>query len=518
VHYLTQQFGLDGNVNGDWGVATAGFRYDSFENRIDTLTFDNPFRATDSTDASAYTGPAAGSIAGAAFGRLALPPDNEALTGSAMALFRLPHRTRVSASASLGSWRQNDTPFIPFTTNTSITTPVRATDISTLPARSLDGKIDVSSFMVFASAHPADRLNFSARFRRYDLDNKTPRLRLPGYVRFDAVWEDIPRISVPYGYTTNRLDGTGSYDFGRVSLEAFARHVTMDRTFRETEETRENGIGGAVRLRALDWAILRASAEHAKRDFDRYDFEESEDASFVNPGPPANLPELRRYDQAKRDYDRINTQLILTPGGAFGLTLAYSKTRDDYTETEYGLTEASYQVISVDADYTPSARWNAYGFYSREKNVNHQRGRQSGATPSTNPLDDWTSDVQDDVDSVGGGVNVALVPDKWTWNGFLRFQKVNGRNDLFSPPGGAPDVAFGIDRYDDTKLFTLSSEIDYRATAKWGLGLGAWYEKYEADDAATTGLVNYVPGSFFLAANDGPYRSITGWLKLTYRF
>ena len=518
VHYLTQDFAANGQFEGSWGSVSAGLNYNSFANRITTLTFDKPFRITDSTDPSAYTAPGGGSVGGPAFGRVALPPDNEALTGSALAHVRLPYRTRVSASVSLGNWRQNETPFIPYTTNTAITSPLNASDPGTLPAQTLDGKIGVTTLMAFVSSRPADRLSLSARFRRYDLDNETPRHRFPGSVRFDGVWEDIPRISVPYGYTTNRLDGSAGYDFGRVTVEAFARHIGFERTFRETEETTENGVGAALRFRVADWAVFRGSVERASRDFDHYDPEEAEHASFQDPGPAVNLPELRRYDQAKRDFDRLNTQLVLTPGGSFGVTLAWSTTTDDYTESEFGLTEATYRVLSADVDYTPSARWSLYGFYSRERNVNHQRGRQSGATPSRNPLDDWISDVTDTVDSVGGGVNVALVPDKWSWNSFGRFQKVDGFNDLFSPPGGSPDVAFPIERYDDTRILTVSSEVAYRASAHWSLGLGAWFEDYDVDDAATSGLVNYVPGSFFLAANDGNYRAVTGWLKLTYRF
>lgn len=518
VHYLTQDFSAAGQFEGTWGSVQAGLNYNSFANRITTLTFDNPFRITDSTDGSAYQAPGSASIGGPVFGVMALPPDNEALTGSGLALFRLPHRTRVSASASLGSWRQNDTPFIPYSTNTAITSPLVATDRSTLPAQALDGRIAVTTLMASVSSRPADRLNLTARFRRYDHDNKTERLRFPGYVRFDGVWEDIPRISVPYGYTSNRFDGSAGYDFGRLNLEAFARHIGFERTFRETEETRETGVGAALRVRAADWAVLRGSLEHARRDFDQYHYEEAEHASYLEPGPAVNQPGLRRYDQAKRDFDRISTQLILTPGGEVGVTLGYSMTTDDYTESELGLTEASYRVLSADFDYTPSARWSVYGFYSRERNVNHQAGRQSGATPSANLLDNWFSNVEDNVDSVGGGVNIALVPDKWSWNTFGRYQKVDGFNDLFSPPGGNPDIAFPIQRYDDTRIMTVSSELGYHASSHWTVGLGGWYEDYEVDDAATTGVVYYSPASFFLSAIDGNYRSITGWLKLTYRF
>jgi MtrB/PioB family decaheme-associated outer membrane protein len=518
VHYLTQDFAAAGQFDRDWGMVRAGIQYNSFANRITTLTFDNPFRITDSTDSGAYQAPGSGSIGGPTSGLVALPPDNEALTGNAMALVRLAKNTRVSASVQLGTWKQNETPFIPYGTNTAITTPVAATDPNALPARSLDGEMGVTAFTAQVTSRPLDRLNLFARYRSYDLDNETPRISFPGYVRFDAAWNANPRISVPYSFGTGRFDASAGYDFDKFTLEGFVRHSTMDRTFRETEETTETGFGTAVRFRASDWALVRASFEWASRDFDHYDPEHSEHASFVNDVAATNQHELLRYDQAKRDYNRIFTQLVLTPGGAFGITLAYAQTQDDYTETEIGLTEASYRVLSADVDYTPSERWSVYGFYSRERNKNHQNGRQSGSTPSTNPLDDWTSEVTDDVDSVGGGLNVALVPDKWSWNTFLRFQQVDGFNDLSSPPGGTPDVGFPIEDYDDTQIFTLSSEVSYRPAPRWTIGLGGWFEDYDIQDAQTTGVSNYTPGSFFLAANDGPYRSLVGWLKLTYRF
>ena len=44
-------------------------------------------------------------------------------------------------------------------------------------------------------------LHLALRFRRYDLDNQTPRLTFPGYVSWDRTWSDGARINVPYGYT-----------------------------------------------------------------------------------------------------------------------------------------------------------------------------------------------------------------------------------------------------------------------------------------------------------------------------
>src|SRR5207244_1899360 len=118
-----------------------------------------------------------------------------------------------------GRWTQ-DSPFIPFTTNTAVRLPDgrAATDPSTLPAQSLDGKIDTVSLSFNVTSRPAPKLFLTARYRRYDMSNDTPRLQFTqGYTRFDAVWEEIPRVSVPYGYTTDRAQLTASYDFGPVN-------------------------------------------------------------------------------------------------------------------------------------------------------------------------------------------------------------------------------------------------------------------------------------------------------------
>ena len=55
-------------------------------------------------------------------------------------------------------------------------------------------------------------------------------------------------------------------------------------------------------------------------------------------------------------------------------------------------------------------------------------------------------------------------------------------------------------------------------TDAWALGVGAFWEKYELADAQTQELLNYMPGSFFLVADNWGYDSWSGWLNVTYRF
>jgi MtrB/PioB family decaheme-associated outer membrane protein len=538
LRYLTQDFAVDGQYEGEWGVLQAGLRYNSFENRVESLTFDNPFRASDTTDASAYQAPGSASINGPTTGRMSLPPDNEAMVGVASALFKLKGRTRLSADVSMGSWKQNSSPFLAFSTNTAMTTPG-------LPAPRLDGKADVTAINAYLTSQPWNRISFTARARSYELDNRTPRLTIPGYARFDASWSDVRRISVPYGFKSERFDATAGYRLDDVSLEVGAKSVRTERTFRETEDTTENGFSVSASAHGSDWLILRASYERSKRDFQHLEIEESEDASFVVPGAPTNLLAVAptttqtngqplcaagtvcnlRFDQARKTADRLSGTASFSIGASTTLSASYLRTKDDYTESAFGLITAKLDSFSVDLDVTPGERATLYAFFSHEKIADFQVGRQSGATPSNNPLDNWTSDVDDKVASAGIGGDFTLVPDKWFLNVTGRYQKANGNNTLFAPAGGAVTTARAgiggvqsLPAYDDSRIASFGAEARRQFAAEWSVSLGAWYEDYRFSDLASNGLTNYVPASFFLAANDGSYKAKVAYVRFSRRW
>ncbi|HZI67687.1 MAG TPA: MtrB/PioB family outer membrane beta-barrel protein [Thermoanaerobaculia bacterium] len=527
IEYRTEDWGISAEFAQPWGLVRGAAHYNTFENEVDSLLFDNPFRVTDSTDGNAYQAPGTASVNGPTRGRVDLSPDNEAVTGSLGVVLRIPVWSgRVTADASTSRWTQNRK-FLPYTVNTAITSPFRADDPANLPASSLDGEIDVSTLSVSFTSRPTRALGLTARYRVYDLSNDTTRIEFPGYVRFDAVWEEIPRISVPYGYKRTLADAVVSYDFGPATVEGGYRYVGFDRTFRETTETTENVLTAALSLRAFGWAMLRAGFETGDRDRDAYDSLHGEEASFLDPGPGTNLPALRRFDQARRDIDRVTALLQVTPGGGdLTVSLSYLYANEDYGAEEavdasgllYGLIETSYDTFTAEADYSPSDRWSLFGFYTREEVDNFQRGRQSAATPSADPRNDWTSAERNEVSSFGGGANVTLLPEKLELKLFGRYQDLEGRNDIASPPGGTPDVAFSIPNFDDTRIWTARADLEYRFSGPWSVTAGGWLERYEVDDSATTGLGNYVPGSFFIAANDGSYKGKVGYVRMSYRW
>jgi hypothetical protein len=258
---------VNASYKASWGSAHAALHFNDFANKYDDFVFDNPFRVTDSWDSGAYQAPSTASRNGAVFGKMALYPDNQTVTESAGATLKFGPRTRLTADVTLGQWTQDHDPFIPWTTNTSV--PITLNGVSTgqlaytapLPAANLGGKADTTALNGFFTTQ-AGPIGIHARYRRYDFDNKTPRLRMDGYVRFDAVWEEIPRISVPYGYTSDYLDAYATWGSGPLGLEVGWKLNKMARTFRETEDTTENVFRVAADVRK-DWIVFRGIASSA---------------------------------------------------------------------------------------------------------------------------------------------------------------------------------------------------------------------------------------------------------------
>ncbi len=491
--------------------------YNDFDNSVAAYTFDNPFRVTHSTDQSAYQAPAAGSVNGAAFGRIALPPDNRQVTASIGGIYKLPANSRVTADIALGRLTQNDR-LLPYTTNTAMIAqfPVLAQP----PADKFDGEIDTTSINLAFTSRPMPRVNFTARYRMYDVDNNSERLETPGFVAFDATFQGgVGRISVPYGWTNHRAELLASYDLSVVSLEGGFRRDVMDRTFRETEQTTENIFHLAADVRPFNWLVWRNSFEFGSRDYDEYDQIRGESASFEEE-EQGNLPGLRRFDQAKRDTQRIISMMTVTPfGGDVAFSANYVRYFDDYTkDSGFGLLTWRNESFTVEADYTPSDRWNVFGFYSRDKWRGFQRGRQSGATFSTNPLDNWTANNSDLAHTFGAGASLVVIPDKADLQFTGTVQTVSGFGDFDSPPGGAPDVGIDIPNIDDTRYVTLASELTYHLAQAWELGVGAWIQRYRISDALNSGMQQYLPSSFFLAPNDLGYRGGAAYVRTTYRW
>jgi hypothetical protein len=544
LKYITQDFGVNATFRGDWGNVFAGFNFNDFENKYETFGWDNPWRATDSTDGRAYLGPVS-TTNGPATGLMALTPSNEAWTIKGGTNLKFGRFTRLRADAQIGQWTQNEQAFIGWTTNTAILTPEGVPAVSApLPANNLDGKIDVLALNGYFTTKLTPGLRLNARYRLYENENKTPRITFnEGYVRFDAVWEEIPRISVPNGFSSNLFDAYVTYDLGRIlGLEAGWKYNKIRRDFRESEHTTENMFRLAADAR-FGIGVVRAIYEFGDRSYDEYLPVEAEEHSFLEAGQPANSTVLRRYDQNERDRNRFGVQAQVSPGsGIVTLSASYFYNKDEYanglvscnadyhdgdvgdsattcaggqTET-LGLEEAEYTTFNLDADFTPTENFSVNAFYTREDMMSLQDGIQSGGSLTFSDAARWASSIDTTVDSFGAGARWDIVPDTWLLSLFYRYQKADGSND-FTGGSDFSDIE-NISAYDDTTLNFFSANLKWNCSESWAVSGGAFWEKYEFDDSQTGNLLNYMPGSFFLVANRGGYDSWAGWLNLIYSF
>jgi len=515
IDYDTSGALVSGEWSGPKSAVQFGLRQSLFENNISTLTWDNAFRAVDSTGPSAYLSPSGASRDGAATGFADLAPDNEALSFFASGRTTFASSWWANGNASYIQMTQ-DEPLLPYTLNTAIEgvdhetgSTFSATDVNTLPVRNADTEVNVLSLSADTGTDLGEDWTLTFHARYYDYANDSPRIVFPGYVRFHAVWEEIPRITVPYEYTKQNLGAELAWDVTDSTNLALEYDLeSWDREFREIDGSDEDSIKLSVDSRPNRQVSLRASYELVDRSIDEYRTE-AQEASFVDPEGINNQPGLRKYDEAAKEADIYDVQVQFFPADVWSLTFGVSAREDDYPESVFGLLSDEILEYNAELSFTPSARSTLYLFaYLGERDV-FQRARQSGGTLSIDPADDWTIAFDETNDLWGLGWTSRPVED-WTIALTGRWSNSDGEAD-FTTFGGAPSAnrpngeAVDIANYEDIELLDLSIKVDWAVSERFGAGLWYAYEDYTIDSFILQGLRNYLPGALLLNADNGDY-------------
>lgn len=512
-------------LSGEWNTATSGlrfgYRYSQFENNVSTLYWDNPFRLTGGTDPSAYTAPGAGSINGSAVGFADLAADNDSNV-----LF-LNGRTRLgnwwASGSAVYNRMQQDDDLLPYTLNSSIVgidehgVKFDATNPANLPARTADREAVTTNLQASAGTRFGESWGLTLRYRLYDYDNKSDRIEFPGYARYHAVWEAIARITVPYAYSRQNLGGDLSWDLGKRSHLVLGYELeSWDRDYREIKTSDEDIYRVAFDTQPSDRFSLRARYEYGDRSIGAYDTAAQED-SFVESEGITNLLGLRKYDEAARTYDSVNVEAQMFATDALSFTFGATRRNEDYDKSQFGLSYDDILQYNAELGYSPGESFNFFLFGHRADRETQLKARQSGATPSVNPLDNWTGTFNEVTDTWGLGLNGKVGP-HWGYDLSANWTKSDGEAAIFSPPGGAPDLAVGFDNYEDIKLLSLLGRVDYRITEQAAAGLFYRWEDYTLDSFIVQGLQSYLPGALLLNPNFGDYRGKVLGLDLSLKF
>ena len=303
------------------GDIHATFNRNLYNDRIDALVVDNPFRASDLAYVSTSVPGGPGQV------RFSTSPDNEATRGAFGAQFKFAKQTRVTADLAFGSWTQNAA-FLPYTINSAIFTPggAPANSVSSLQRQSLDGKIDTTSYNFTFASRPIDKMSVRLRYRNYAYKDKTDRWVITGDTSGspDRSWTaaNAPTAEEPYGHATaNRTDSSvghfeaqAAYDIGDLTLEGVYRNIQTSwegRVGSSGSDGSENGYTLAAIYRSRDWLNFRFHFDDNSRT-----------VSGIEAGSVAALQGVMA-DHAERDQTRIGLDVELMPSDKYGVTFEY---------------------------------------------------------------------------------------------------------------------------------------------------------------------------------------------------
>jgi hypothetical protein len=426
----------------------------------------------------------------------------------ANARFDFEARGWLQASVNWSRMKQDD-PLQQMTLNSAIGSVLQ-------PYGSADREADLLDLALNYGVRFGDGWQAGVRYVYRDYSDDSPAyLFEEGYVRFHAVLEEIPRVTVPFSWTRETISASLDRDlgeYGNVGVEI--KRDVYDRENRETEESTED-------LVTLKWdgrvgrAMLRAKYELGSRDFSGHYETEAQELTFLEPEGINNLPGLRKFDQANRDIDRWNLSATLPVAEVWLVAAHVGGSKFDYDESEFGLTgdEVVRYGFDVSRDLGEGASLYVYG--ERADRDVSMAARQSGGTLSVNPLDSWFIDFDEVNDNLGFGWSKAT--QSWQTKLNVEWTESDGDADIASPPGGSPNLGFGFDNYEDYERLAFTGDYDRDLSEHLAVGVGVLYEDYTIDSFIRQDLQNYLPGALLIFADDGEYEAWSARLRLKIR-
>jgi MtrB/PioB family decaheme-associated outer membrane protein len=488
----------------------AGYVGSFFHNDVTSLVFDNPYRAIDSTSASSR-------------GRLTLAPTNSYNGVSGMASVKLPRRSRASAYVSAGVLTDAGDPIVPQTINSTLQT-------APLDRTTVDGRARTTGVNLTFVSRPARHLDFTAGYRQYDYDNRTPEFALTERVSYDNAVTPLaaPVFTEPFGVKRHTADadlklvqmrgGTAGVGFTRLAEE---------RSHRIFESTTDNTIRVLFDTVGQSWLALRTKYEHAERRGTGIEQGEQELAAI------GEQPGMRHYDIASRNRDRVTIQGSVTASSSIGINGSIAVGKDDFLESEFGLRDNTHRVYALGLNATPTERLLLGGSYSYERYHALSRSRQANPGPQfTDPSRNWATDAIDGAHSLVVNADLARIAGKVDLRLLYDFSRASARYHYITGP--VPDRTLPEEAVAPTTLPpplalppTMSElqrgvlDCSYSLGPRVSIGVSYWYEQYRVEDFtldvdANPGLVRGT--ALLIGYLYQPYSANTVWGRLIYRF
>lgn len=534
IHYRTQDATAAAEyANGRWFLS-GEMTVNRFNNGMDALLLDNPLRYQDAVGAF-------GTNRSAATWRASVPPDNQAWSVNFGGGVALPNHNYLAADLSWGGMTSSTT-LLPYTTNSAILALPGFT--AALPTDHFDGRIRTFLATVKLNGDCSKWFGYSLSFRRYDMDNGSPRVVVPNYVAGDTLVAPARgTLAAGWEKTTWEAD-VHSAPLEGLRLALLYRHDRMARPYRETEATTERTWKARLDWTLASWATFRG----AYTDLSRSEGAENHalEALLYPAGEPVlngEPSDTRKFDLARRASKEYNLLLAITPTETFTCSVSAQGSRDKYPGTVLGRTGASYHNYGAEFSYnTLSGHFGVYGSYLRERYAYDMASRyrpvSSGNVAGDDPRNNWWDRTRDAIDAYTLGVVVTPLHERlditsdlscskgqsaslityassnlWNWNG--AGTAVN--TPIALPAPSYPEVS--------NRLLIWKTQFNWHINDHFSASLAYWLQKYDRVDWATQALQTYMASSdpaantsVYLGARATPYDADIVRVTVSYKF
>ena len=502
IDHRTTELGSALEFGNSRAFGKIGYEGSFFRNNQPIFTWDNPVRVTDAPNVGGTSAPAVG--------RESLWPNSDMNSAILTGGVNMAGRTRATAFVSVGRMSQND-PLLPMTVNSAL--PVVPLERTTAKA---EARVIAMNYTI--SSRPTQTLWFSARYRQYEFDNRTPVFETGSYVNYDTAYTaTLNHESEPLGYVRHTFDADASYSpVSYIGLRAGYTRQQNDRTFRIVEQTTEDIGRLSIDLTGVSWVTLRGVYEHGK--LRGTPANEAELASI------GEQPSLRQFDISDRDRDRFSAIVYLMPASFLSFSGTAGIGRENYPGTNFGLRDNDNNVYSVGMNYVPSDKVNFGIEYGWEKYTALQASRTSNPLPDPTFLDprrDWTDDSTDKVNTFNVSLDLLKVFPKTEFR--IAYDMSDARstyvyglaaNTTVAAPTQLPAVTNALRR--------ATVDGKYFLTPHFAVGGVYWYDDYQTSDFALgpqPGLAlpaTASPGIVMIGYRYLPYTANTIAARITY--
>jgi MtrB/PioB family decaheme-associated outer membrane protein len=514
--------------------ASAGYRHSTFDDHIQTLTFDNPDRIVDAAGGLNCT-----FACGPAMGRMALYPSNKYdELNAVVAIKKLPLNSTFNAYVSAGFMRQ-DEQLQPFSTNSAdplMRSPVNpsfnATDPAGLPRQTAETAMDTRTVSMRWTSDLSKKARLVAQYRYYGLENNEEPFTIYHFVREDedirnpeTVGGTYTTVAAQYSKQTGTIEGTWQFSLTSKASAVYT-FEQMDRDLREVAWTKDHKIKLEYDSTLFGALELKSWYEHSQRTTAPYEFDLY---NIVQGNPAAHpmMPWIQKFDEAAFDKDEVQVMATyaLSDTSTFSAHVQLAKTDFGVTRlgelsmvtenvtlqpsdaTQFGVRYEKQSSFGLDYTWAPTEYLTLFAEGGVEQRQYEQMSRQWTVNGISDPYlrqrtlesnSNWIAEVRDRYYTGGLGGDISLVPDKLKLTLQYVYSRSDGRHDYSSPVGTAAvdDVnAFdpvSFEDVDDTSFSTFNPEISYDYNDRISVAAGYQFERWNIDDYLYKGFT-YAP-------------------------